>query len=225
MEKKLRALALDGPAGAGKSTIAEAVSRELGWLHVDTGAMYRAAALFLMEKGVDPKQQKAVAEALKEADFSVREQDGVQHILVNGDDVTDRIRTEETGNMASVISIYPEVREKLLELQRSVAREQPVVMDGRDIGTVVLPDAETKVYLTARAKVRAMRRFRELIARNEPSDLLEIEKEMDERDYRDLHRKTAPLKKAEDAVLIDSSDMTKEEVVQKILALVREHDA
>lgn len=225
MAEKLRALAIDGPAGAGKSTISEAVSRELGWLHVDTGALFRAIAFYILSTGTDPKNREAVAEALKSAVIACEVKDGEQRILLNGADVTEKLRTEEVGNTASTISVYPEVRNRLLELERSIAAKQPVVMDGRDVGTVVLPNAETKVYLTARAKVRALRRFRELIARGEPSDVLEIEKDIEERDYRDMHRKTAPLIQAEDAVLVDSSDMTKEEVVRKIVSLVRAHEA
>lgn len=225
MGGKLRALAIDGPAGAGKSTISEAVSRELGWLHVDTGAMFRAVALYLLDTGTDTGNREEVAEALKGAEVSCRVESGEQRILLNGEDVTEKLRAEEVGNTASAVSAYPEVRTRLLALQRSIAAAQPVVMDGRDIGTVVLPDAETKVYLTARAKVRALRRFRELIARGEPCDVLEIEKDIEERDYRDMHRKTAPLVQADDAVLVDTSDMTKDEVVRRILSLVHKNEA
>ena len=225
MKKKIRALAIDGPAGAGKSTIAKAVSRELGWIYVDTGAMFRAVALFLLREGVKADDKEAVRRAVPGAEVTIRYEKGEQQVLLNGENVSGMIRTEEVGNMASACSVYPEVRERLLELQRSLAEREPVVMDGRDIGTVVLPDAETKVFLTASVRVRAMRRYKELTEKGAVCDLKEIEKDIEERDYRDTHRETAPLARAEDAVLVDSSDMTAREVTDRLLSLVREKEA
>ena len=225
MKKKIRALAIDGPAGAGKSTIAKAVSRELGWIYVDTGAMFRAVALFLLREGVKADDKEAVRRAVPSAEVTIRYENGEQQVLLNGENVSGMIRTEEVGNMASACSVYPEVRERLLELQRSLAEREPVVMDGRDIGTVVLPDAETKVFLTASVRVRAMRRYKELTEKGVVCDLKEIEKDIEERDYRDTHRETAPLARAEDAVLVDSSDMTAREVTDRLLSLVREKGA
>ena len=219
--QKIRALAIDGPAGAGKSTIARAVSRELGWIYVDTGAMFRAVALFFLREGISADDAGGIRERIGGVNVTLGHENGEQQVFLNGENVTGLIRTEEVGNMASACSVYPEVRQKLLELQRSLAEQQPVVMDGRDIGTVVLPDADTKVYLTASVEVRARRRFKELMEKGAACDIAEIEKDIRERDWRDMHRETAPLKQAEDAVLVDSSDMTAAEVTEQILSLVR----
>lgn len=221
MKQKIRALAIDGPAGAGKSTIARAVSRELGWIYVDTGAMFRAVALFFLREGISADDAGGIRERIGGVNVTLGHENGEQQVFLNGENVTGLIRTEEVGNMASACSVYPEVRQKLLELQRSLAEQQPVVMDGRDIGTVVLPDADTKVYLTASVEVRARRRFKELMEKGAACDIAEIEKDIRERDWRDMHRETAPLKQAEDAVLVDSSDMTAAEVTEQILSLVR----
>lgn len=219
--EKIRALAIDGPAGAGKSTIAKAVSRELNWIYVDTGAMFRAIALFLTERGTDTDSEEAVAAALDGVDIALRHENGEQRIFLNGRDVSAEIREEAVGNMASRVSVYPAVRNKLLLLQRQLAAAQPVVMDGRDIGTVVLPNADTKIYLTASAEVRAKRRLRELFLKGQSAELAEVQRDIEARDYRDMHRETAPLRQAEDAVLLDSSDMSAAEVQQKILSIVR----
>ena len=219
--QKIRALAIDGPAGAGKSTIARAVSRELGWIYVDTGAMFRAVALYFLREGISADDAGGIRERIGGVNVTLGHENGEQQVFLNGENVTGLIRTEEVGNMASACSVYPEVRQKLLELQRGLAERQPVVMDGRDIGTVVLPDADTKVYLTASVEVRARRRFRELMEKGAACDIAEIEKDIRERDWRDMHRETAPLKQAEDAVLVDSSDMTAAEVTEQILSLVR----
>ncbi|MDQ0152913.1 cytidylate kinase [Moryella indoligenes] len=219
--EKIRALAIDGPAGAGKSTIAKAVSRELNWIYVDTGAMFRAIALFLTERGTDTDSEEAVAAALDGVDIALRHENGEQRIFLNGRDVSAEIREEAVGNMASRVSVYPAVRNKLLFLQRQLAAAQPVVMDGRDIGTVVLPNADTKIYLTASAEVRAKRRLRELLLKGQSAELAEVQRDIEARDYRDMHRETAPLRQAEDAVLLDSSDMSAAEVQRKILSLVR----
>ncbi len=219
--KKIHAVAIDGPAGAGKSTVAKIVSRELGYIYVDTGAMYRAIALFFLKKGISAEDRTAMEAALPEIDVSIRYEDGAQKVLLNGEDVSGLIRTEEVGNMASAASAFPPVRAKLLSLQRGLAEREPVVMDGRDIGTVVLPDADTKIYLTASVEVRAKRRYKELTEKGISCSLSEIAKDIEARDWRDMHRETAPLKKADDAVPVDSSDMTLEEVCSTILAVVR----
>ena len=214
-------VAIDGPAGAGKSTIAKLVAKEKGYIYVDTGAMYRGLAIHFIKKGVDPENREAVAECCRDAQVTIGYEDGVQQVYLNGENITSLLRTEEVGNMASKTSVIPEVREKLLDLQRSLAREKDVIMDGRDIGTNILPDADVKIYLTASVETRAMRRYNELREKGEACELKEIEQDIRERDARDMNREIAPLKKAEDAVLIDSSDMTIEEVVDRICSLCR----
>lgn len=214
-------VAIDGPAGAGKSTIAKKVAKELGFIYVDTGAMYRAMALFLLKNNVDREDKEAIGTKCQEADISIRYENGEQIVLLNGENVNGFIRTEEVGNMASVSSANPKLREKLVELQKKLAAEADVIMDGRDIGTCVLPNADVKVYLTASSKVRAMRRFKELEAKGLTCDLAQIEADIIERDNRDMTREHSPLKQAEDARLVDSSDMTIDEVVEAICSLAR----
>ena len=214
-------VAIDGPAGAGKSTIAKRIARRLGYIYVDTGAMYRAMAYYLIQNQVDAAYQEAIAAACQHADISICYQDGEQVVLLNGENVNAYLRTEAVGNMASVSSVVPEVRKKLVELQQKLARETDVVMDGRDIGTVVLPDADVKVYLTASVETRAKRRFLELQEKGEPADLAKIAADIEDRDYRDMHRDISPLRQAEDATLVDSSDMTIDQVVERILELCR----
>lgn len=209
------------PAGAGKSTIAKRIARRLGYIYVDTGAMYRAMAYYLIQNQVDAADQEAIAAACQHADISICYQDGEQVVLLNGENVNAYLRTEAVGNMASVSSVVPEVRKKLVELQQKLARETDVVMDGRDIGTVVLPDADVKVYLTASVETRAKRRFLELQEKGEPADLAKIAADIEDRDYRDMHRDISPLRQAEDATLVDSSDMTIDQVVERILELCR----
>ena len=209
-------IAIDGPAGAGKSTIAKTIAKKLEFIYVDTGAMYRAMALYFIRHEINPKNEEAINKACPDIHVSINYEDGVQQVLLNGENVNGLIRTEEVGNMASMTSAIPEVREKLLELQRTLAREKDVIMDGRDIGTHVLPDADVKIYLTASVEIRAKRRYKELVEKGVQCDLKEIEKDIEERDYRDMTRKIAPLKKAEDAILVDSSDMTLKEVVNTI---------
>ena len=214
-------VAIDGPAGAGKSTIAKRIARRLGYIYVDTGAMYRAMAYYLIQNQVDAADQEAIAAACQHADISICYQDGEQVVLLNGENVNAYLRTEAVGNMASVSSVVPEVRKKLVELQQKLARETDVVMDGRDIGTVVLADADVKVYLTASVETRAKRRFLELQEKGEPTDLAKIAADIEDRDYRDMHRDISPLRQAEDATLVDSSDMTIDQVVERILELCR----
>lgn len=214
-------VAIDGPAGAGKSTIAKLVAKEKGYIYVDTGAMYRGLAIHFLNRGIDPEDRKSVAEACRDAEVTIGYEDGVQQIYLNGENVTSMLRAEETGNMASKTSAIPEVREKLLELQRSLAREKDVIMDGRDIGTNILPNADVKIYLTASVETRARRRYDELQEKGEDCSLEEISRDIRERDERDMTREIAPLKKADDAVLVDSSDMTIQQVVDEICRYCR----
>lgn len=212
-------IAIDGPAGAGKSTIARAAAGKMNLIYVDTGAMYRAMALFMVREGVDLQNEPAIIRKCQEADITIRYEDGVQVVLLNGENVNAYLRTEEVGYAASVVSVIPEVREKLVELQKRLAAESDCIMDGRDIGTCVLPRADRKIYLTAGSAVRAKRRYDELTAKGESCDLEKIRADIEERDYRDMHRETSPLRQAEDAVLVDTSDMTVEEVIDRILSI------
>ena len=214
-------VAIDGPAGAGKSTIARLVAKEKGYIYVDTGAMYRGLAIHFLDQGIDAGETERVIEACKDADVKIRYEDGIQQVYLNGTNITGRLRDEAVGQMTSKCSAIPEVREKLLDLQRELARTQDVIMDGRDIGTCVLPDADVKVYLTASVKTRAKRRYDELAAKGESCSLDEIERDIEERDERDMNRETAPLRQAEDAVPVDSSDMTIEDVVRTIAGLCK----
>lgn len=214
-------IAIDGPAGAGKSTIAKRVAKELGYVYVDTGAMYRALAVYFLKQHLNAEDTEKIAEACREAKVSLQYENGVQQVYLNGENVTSSLREEAVGNMASVTSAIPEVRAQLLELQREMARTKDVVMDGRDIGTNILPNADVKVYLTASVETRAKRRYLELTEQGIDCNLQEIAKDIKERDARDMSRETAPLKKAEDAVLLDSSDMSIDEVVTTIKGLCR----
>lgn len=214
-------VAIDGPAGAGKSTIAKLVAKKKGYVYVDTGAFYRALAVYFLDKGIQAGETEKIIRACESAEVTIRYEEGIQQVYLNGENVTARLRNEEVGNMASKSSSIPEVRSKLLELQRNLAREQDVIMDGRDIGTCVLPDADVKVYLTASVETRAKRRFDELSEKGVSCDFDEIARDIEERDRRDMTRKTAPLKQAEDAHLVDSSDMTIDEVVSAIIGLCR----
>ena len=215
-------IAIDGPAGAGKSTIAKAVAKELEFIYVDTGAMYRAMALHLLRQNIAPGEEDKMDAACENAEISIVYEDGAQQVLLNGENVTASLRKEEVGNMASVSSARPRIREKLVELQRVLAAKADVVMDGRDIGTCVLPDADVKIYLTASAHTRALRRCRELEEKGISCVLEEIEADINDRDHRDMTREISPLRQAEDAILVDSSQMTIEEVKAEIIRLYRE---
>lgn len=215
-------IAIDGPAGAGKSTIAKLVAAKLGFIYVDTGAMYRAMALYFLENGIQPEDEAKVSVACGQIDISLRYQDGVQQVILNGEDVSGKIRTEAVGNAASVVSAYRAVRQALLALQQNLAKTSNVIMDGRDIGTCVLPEAQTKIYLTASSHVRAIRRYKELTEKGQTCNLEEIEQDIIDRDYRDMHREISPLTQAADAVLLDSSAMTIDQVVDGIIAAARE---
>ncbi len=215
-------IAIDGPAGAGKSTIAKLVSKKLGYIYVDTGAMFRAVAYHCLMQNADPDDKAGIAALAARADISIKYVGETQCVFLNGEDVTSHLRDEAVGNMASYVAPIPEVRETLLKIERRLAEENNVVMDGRDIATCVLPNAEVKVYLTASSAVRAKRRYDELIAKGESADIDLIEKDIIERDRRDMKREIAPLKQAPDAVLVDSSHMTIDEVSEKIISLVNE---
>ena len=212
-------IAIDGPSGVGKSTIAKLLAEELGFTYIDTGAMFRALSVYYIEENADAEDKESITKLTKEARLGIEYIDGVQHMFVNDADVTDRLRTETVSRTASVISQYPEVRSMLLDMQRGIAAKQNVIMDGRDIGTVVLPNASLKIFLTASSRVRAERRFKQLneAGKLEGATLESILKDLEERDYRDSHRATAPLKAAEDAIVIDNSELSIDEVRQQIL--------
>ena len=214
-------IAIDGPAGAGKSTIAKTIAKKLEFIYVDTGAMYRAMALYFIRHEIDPKDEEAINKACPDIHVSINYEDGVQQVLLNGENVNGLIRTEEVGNMASKTSAYKMVRATLLDLQRDLAKTANILMDGRDIGTTILPNAEVKIFLTASAKTRASRRYLELTEKGEACDMDEIMKDIVDRDERDMNRAVSPLKKAEDAVLVDSSEMGIDEVVESILSVYR----
>ncbi len=212
-------IAIDGPAGAGKSTIAKLVADKKGFIYVDTGAMYRSIALYIIENGIDVDDDEAVKNACDNIDISLKHVDGIQHVYLNDKDVSTDIRREEVGNMASKAATKKAVRERLLNLQRDIASANDVIMDGRDIGTFVLPNAELKIYLTASVMTRAKRRFDQLTEKGEKPDIDKIAEDIEKRDYQDMHREIAPLKQADDAVYLDTSDLTIDEVVEKIISL------
>lgn len=212
-------IAIDGPAGAGKSTIAKELAKRLSFVYVDTGAMYRAIGLYLIRNQISPKDESSVEKACKEIQISISYEDGVQQVFLNGENVSEEIRKEEVGNMASAGAKNQKVREKLVELQRELASKTDVVMDGRDIGTCVLPNANVKIYLTASVHTRAVRRYQEYLAKGEKITLEEVEKDIENRDYQDMNRAISPLKQAEDAVFLDSSDMGIEEVLETMISV------
>ena len=215
-------IAIDGPAGAGKSTIARAAARSLGFLYVDTGAMYRAIALHLLRNHVEADQTERIKELLADMTIRISYSGGEQQIILNDENVTSQLRQEEVGNMASKSSANPKLREKLLQLQRDIARDNDVIMDGRDIGTFVLPNADVKVYLTASVEERAKRRYLELEEKGMDADMSKIEQDIRTRDFQDMNRSIAPLKQAEDAVVIDSSQMSIPEVMDRIVDAFQE---
>ena len=217
-------IAIDGPSGVGKSTTAKELARRLGFTYIDTGAMFRTLAVYFIRKGLDINDEESIVASLPECSVDISYEEGKQHMILNGEDVTELIRTEEVSHAASVTSSYAGVRKKLLEMQREMARSHDVIMDGRDIGTVVLPGAQLKLFISARPEVRAKRRYDQLMAGGKlgGATLESILKDMEERDYRDSHRANAPLMKAEDAVLLDNSDMTEEEVLEAIISMLRD---
>ena len=209
-------IAIDGPAGAGKSTIAKLVAEKLGFIYVDTGAMYRSIALYFINNNIDSEDDKAVVDACDKINIQIKYEDGVQQVYLNGENVSVAIRKEEVGNMASKVAAKKPVRDLLLQLQRDIATENDVIMDGRDIGTNVLPNAEVKIYLTAAVSERARRRYEQLVEKGENPDITKIEADIEQRDYQDMNRDIAPLKQADDAIYLDTSDMTIQEVVEFI---------
>ena len=226
MEEKIYSVAVDGPSGAGKSTLAKAAAAELGIVYVDTGAIYRSIGYYVFSKGIDPKDAAPVIAILPELDIQMRYgEDGVQRMLLNGEDVTRQIRLPEMSMYASAVSAIPEVRTFLLEMQREMARRTSVIMDGRDIGTVVLPDAQVKIFLTAAAEIRANRRMKELEQRGTPQPFEEVLQQIVERDWADSHRAAAPLRQAEDAELLDTSELDFDESLQAMLAIIRRRAA
>lgn len=212
-------IAIDGPAGAGKSTIAKLVAKNKGYIYVDTGAMYRAMALFMIRNNIKAEETDKIEKACENADISIKYEDGIQVVVLNGENVNGLIRTDEVSNMASAVSVNGKVREKLVSLQQKLGHETDVVMDGRDIGTVVLKDAPCKIFMTASVDVRANRRYKENVEKGINCNLEDIKKDIIERDERDMNRKISPLKQAEDAILIDTSNMTIEDVASKIIEL------
>ena len=221
---KYRSVAIDGPSGAGKSTLAKRLAQELGFLYVDTGAIYRTVGLAVRRRGIDPVDEAGVAALLPELSISMRYgEDGLQHMFLSGEDVTGAIRENEISAYASKAASLPAVRDFLLEMQRRTAREHDVIMDGRDIGTVVLPQADLKIFLTAAPEARAQRRYRELLARGQQADFDQVLAELVERDLRDKERETAPLRLAEDAVTADTTALDLEGSFQLLLGLIRDH--
>lgn len=216
------AVAVDGPAGSGKSTVAKEIAKALGILYIDTGAMYRTVGMACLKKGIDPANESAVVASLDDLDMKIFPEAGGQRILLDGEDITSRIRTEEIGKAASSVAAYQKVREKLVEIQQGLAKEQSVIMDGRDIGTKVLPDVEVKIYLDASVEERAKRRVGELEAQGKTADLETIREEIAQRDYQDMHRENSPLCRAEDAVNVDTTGLDIPAVTEKLLALIAE---
>lgn len=215
-------VAIDGPAGAGKSTIAKGAAKKLGYIYVDTGALYRATGLKFSRLGYDTKLNCDVDEILKSTKVDIRFVEGEQRVFLDGEDVSDEIRTPSASMMASAVSAHPSVRAFLLDMQRELARDNNVLMDGRDIGTVVLPNATVKIFLTASAEIRAKRRYNELIEKGQKVEFDEVLSDIEKRDYNDMHREIAPLKQADDAVLADTSDCTLDESIAKIIKIIKE---
>lgn len=218
----MKQIALDGPAGAGKSTIAKKIAEKLQFVYIDTGAMYRTLALACLKQGVDTADEERVSETAEAADLDIRYIDGSQHMFLEGEDVSGQIRTEEVSKAASDTSKFQRVRDRLVYLQQQLAEKYNVVMDGRDIGTVVLPNADLKIYMTASVEVRALRRYREYLEKGQECDLEAIKEDIAQRDYNDIHRANSPLRQAQDAILLDTSDMSIDEVTDAIIRLYEE---
>lgn len=210
-------IAIDGPAGAGKSTIAKNIAKELGFIYVDTGAMYRAMAVYFLDKNINADDENAISEACKDVIINIVYENNTQQVILNGENITGRLRTEAVGNTASKTAVYADVRKKLVELQQELALTSNVVMDGRDIGTCVLPNATCKIYLTASVETRAERRYKELAEKGIEADIEIIKKDIADRDFRDMNRDVSPLRQADDAVLVDSSFMNISEVTKVII--------
>lgn len=215
-------VAIDGPAGAGKSTIARAAAKKLGFIYVDTGALYRAVGVYSLRNGLDTENPKTVEGTLPHIQVELQFQDGVQHVLLNGEDVSEEIRTPQASMAASAVSAVPAVRQFLFDLQREIAAKNDCIMDGRDIGTVVLPQAEVKIFLTASPETRAMRRFKELQEKGASDTYEAVLADLKQRDYNDSHRAVAPLKPAEDSVLVDTSALTLPQSVEKVIEVIKE---
>lgn len=215
-------VAIDGPAGAGKSTIARAAAKKLGFIYVDTGALYRAVGVYSLRNGLDTENPETVEGTLPHIQVELQFQDGVQHVLLNGEDVSEEIRTPQASMAASAVSAVPAVRRFLFDLQREIAAKNDCIMDGRDIGTVVLPQAEVKIFLTASPETRAMRRFNELQEKGAPDTYEAVLADLKQRDYNDAHRAVAPLKPAEDSVLVDTSALTLPQSVEKVIEVIKE---
>ncbi len=222
MDCSFVSIAIDGPSGAGKSTVAKMLAGRLGYIYVDTGALYRALGLLTLESGVDPSDTSAVISLLDNAEVNFGHIDGQQHVFLNGEDVSDRIRTPEVASAASTVSAIPEVRKFLLHLQRDIARNNSIIMDGRDIGTVILPDATYKIYMTATPAERARRRLADLRAKGEDVTYEQVLHQINQRDYNDSHRAVSPLRKAEDAVFLDNTGMDEEGSVAGVLSIMRQ---
>ncbi len=217
-------VAIDGPAGAGKSTIAKKIAADIGFVYVDTGAIYRTLALACIKEGINSSEEEKINEICRKTNVEIKYEDGEQKMFLNGEEVNHLIRTEEVSRMTSSISVYKGVRDELLDLQREIAKKENVIMDGRDIGSFVLPDAQVKIYLTASVKTRAKRRYLEQTEKGIECTLEEIEKDIEERDFRDMNRDIAPLTETEDSIRVDSSDMTIEQVVETIEKIIKEKE-
>lgn len=220
--KQYRSVAIDGPSGAGKSTIAKATAKALGFVYLDTGAIYRTVAWHITMLGIGPKDTDHVPMLLDDANIVIEFQDGQQHMILNGKDITGEIRTPEISACASQLAQQPAVRDFLLDLQRNLAKEHDIIMDGRDIGTVVLPNASLKIFLTATPEKRAQRRYEEYLEKGQPAEYAQVLEDQKKRDYEDSHRKIAPLKQAKDAVVVDTTELSLQESVDTVLGLIRE---